>query len=215
MPVELKSRPGKRTARSLPRTYKLLFKTSPKVMPSRGLAWADQATSGLRGQKSHMGRAKILKPSGAQRPRIPSKEARAAALQPDLRDKPKGGQWWRTEHTRSLTFTTADPRLPWRPLSSPIPGLFTTRAAIPGGAAPLKRPSGTSTEGRGRATYPQASALAAERWRSATRGGRVSPACSLLLPPVGSRLHGLAHGCFVIFISLRLMEGIKLRKKKG
>lgn len=141
------------------------------MMPGRGLAWVDPATSGLRGQKSHVWRAKILKPSGARRPRIPPKEARAAALQPDLRDKPKGGQWWRTEHARSLTFTTADPRLPWRPLSSPIPGLFTTRAAIPGGAAPLKRPSGTPTEGRGRATYPQASALAAARWRSATRGG--------------------------------------------
>lgn len=41
------------------------------------------------GIKVTEGRARFAKPRGAQRPRILPKEARAAALQPDLQDEPK------------------------------------------------------------------------------------------------------------------------------
>lgn len=97
-----------------------------------------------------------MTPGGAQRP-----SEDGGARPPDLRDEPRGGRRWGTQHARPLTFTTAVPRPPCRPASSPAPGLFTIRVAILRGAAPQEQPSRPPTEGRGPAAYPEASALAA------------------------------------------------------
>lgn len=102
----------------------------------------DQATSGLRGKgrggagracNAHRGRV----PEAAH-PARPSLGRTVAIRSPGRRE---GSRRWRTEHASSLTFTTAVPRLPCRPLSTPAPGLFTARAAILEGAAPQQQQS--------------------------------------------------------------------------